>query len=172
MTFSHLINYKYSNTLKNMDPDHLVALVTEVIPNYSCLVFCPTKKNCENVAEMICKSLSKEHLKHKEKEKQEVIKNLKNVSGGNLCRLLKPTIPFGAAYHHSGLTSDERKLLEEAYSTGVLCLFTCTSTLAAGVNLPARRVDRWRRQWHPTPVLLPGKSHGRRSLVGCSPWGR
>ena len=28
-----------------------------------------------------------------------------------------------------------------------------------------------RRQWHATPVLLPGKSHGRRSLVGCSPWG-
>ena len=26
-------------------------------------------------------------------------------------------------------------------------------------------------QWHPTPVLLPGKSHGRRSLEGCSPWG-
>ena len=31
---------------------------------------------------------------------------------------------------------------------------------------------RQRRQWHPTPVLLPGKSHGRGSLVGCSPWGR
>ena len=28
------------------------------------------------------------------------------------------------------------------------------------------------RQWRPTPVLLPGKSHGWRSLVGCSPWGR
>ena len=28
-----------------------------------------------------------------------------------------------------------------------------------------------RRRWHPTPVLLPGKSHGRRSLVGCNPWG-
>ena len=28
-----------------------------------------------------------------------------------------------------------------------------------------------RRRWHPTPVLLPGKSHGWRSLVGCSPWG-
>ena len=27
------------------------------------------------------------------------------------------------------------------------------------------------KQWHPTPVLLPGKSHGQRSLVGCSPWG-
>ena len=32
--------------------------------------------------------------------------------------------------------------------------------------------NKWRRQWHPTPVLLPGKSHGQRSLVGCSPWGR
>ena len=30
----------------------------------------------------------------------------------------------------------------------------------------------WRRKWHPTPVFLPGKSHGQRSLVGCSPWGR
>ena len=29
-----------------------------------------------------------------------------------------------------------------------------------------------RRQWLPTPVLWPGKSHGRRSLVDCSPWGR
>ena len=28
----------------------------------------------------------------------------------------------------------------------------------------------WRRQWHPTPVLLLGESHGQRSLVGCSPW--
>ena len=29
----------------------------------------------------------------------------------------------------------------------------------------------WRRKWHPTSVLLPGESHGHRSLVGCSPWG-
>ena len=30
----------------------------------------------------------------------------------------------------------------------------------------------WRRTWQPTPVFLPGESHGQRSLVGCSPWGR
>ena len=40
------------------------------------------------------------------------------------------------------------------------------------LNLPVTPVSIWRRQWHPTPVLLPGKSHGWRSLVGCSPWGR
>ena len=34
-----------------------------------------------------------------------------------------------------------------------------------------RNEGKWRRQWHPTPVFLPGKSHGWRSLVGCSPWG-
>ena len=34
------------------------------------------------------------------------------------------------------------------------------------------RKKYWRRQWHPTPVLLPWKSHGRRSLVGWRPWGR
>ena len=39
-----------------------------------------------------------------------------------------------------------------------------------GVDRGQKRADR-RRQWHPTPVLLPGKSHGLRSLVGCSPWG-
>ena len=39
------------------------------------------------------------------------------------------------------------------------------------VSLQGTKVRDWRRQWHPTPLLLPGKSHGRRSLVGCSPWG-
>ena len=36
----------------------------------------------------------------------------------------------------------------------------------------APKYSAWRTRWHPTPVLLPGKSHGRRSPVGCSPWGR
>ena len=47
-------------------------------------------------------------------------------------------------------------------------------------NLPANVGDArdwvrkilWRRKWQPTPVFLPGKSHGQRSLVGYSPWGR
>ena len=38
--------------------------------------------------------------------------------------------------------------------------------------LATTRVIIRRRQWHPTPVLLHGKSHGQRSLVGCSPWSR
>ena len=40
------------------------------------------------------------------------------------------------------------------------------------VEIVAPRFDPGRRQWHPTPILLPGKSHGQRSLEGGSPWGR
>ena len=32
--------------------------------------------------------------------------------------------------------------------------------------------DPWRKEWQPTPVFLPGESHGQRRLVGYSPWGR
>uniref|UniRef100_A0AAR2L263 Helicase C-terminal domain-containing protein n=1 Tax=Pygocentrus nattereri TaxID=42514 RepID=A0AAR2L263_PYGNA len=138
--FSRLLDFKYSSGMQKMDPDHIIALVTEVIPQQSCLIFCATKKNCENVAAMICRYLEKNFLVHKQKEKATLLAELKNSGNGSLCPVLQKTVPYGLAYHHSGLTSDERKLVEEAYSSGVLCLLACTSTLAAGVNLPARRV--------------------------------
>ena len=46
----------------------------------------------------------------------------------------------------------------------------CATILVMVKNFIEARIRR--RQWHATPVLLPGKSHGWRSLVGCSPWGR
>ena len=46
-------------------------------------------------------------------------------------------------------------------SNGIIIIFVTSTSI----------INR-RRQWHPTPVLLPGKSHGWRSLVCCSPWGR
>ena len=48
---------------------------------------------------------------------------------------------------------------------------TLKGTLSKGIFYRLSVIYQ-RRQWHPTPVLLPGKSHGRRGLVGCSPWGR
>ena len=49
-----------------------------------------------------------------------------------------------------------------------VCKYTCIHAYIEGVW----HVCMYRRWWHPIPVLLPGKSHGQRSLVGCSPWGR
>ena len=51
--------------------------------------------------------------------------------------------------------------IREAHSSGLI-----------GYIYMVPRLFHRRRQWQPTPVLLPGKSHGRRSLVGCSPWRR
>ena len=78
------------------------------------------------------------------------------------------------------------------YQSTVLCI--CSAIEGVSVQLPkwlsrkesaclCRRCRRpgfgpwvrsvaWRRAWQPTPVFLPGKPHGQRGLVGCSPWGR
>ena len=56
------------------------------------------------------------------------------------------------------------------FSSFPLSLPVCR-TLSFHLDLPWTAHSIRRRQWHPTPVLLPGKSHGRRSLEGCSPWG-
>ena len=58
------------------------------------------------------------------------------------------------------------RVLQGIISSGIIITFEISVTILY-LNLIA-----WRRQWHPTPVLLPGESHGQRSLVGCGPWGR
>ena len=61
---------------------------------------------------------------------------------------------------------DRTMNLHKVYiSSSEVCLTKVSNIFATSCS------HGWRRQWHPTPVLLPGKSHGWRSLVDCSPWG-
>ncbi|XP_071169800.1 helicase POLQ-like isoform X2 [Mytilus edulis] len=143
VSHSRVVTFPYSSDQTKTDPDHLMGLVLEVIPKNSCLVFCPTKKNCENVAMMLCKMFvnkNRELCDIKKAEKKALLKELYSDGEQRICPVLQYTVHFGIAYHHSGLTMDERRLIEDAYSEGTLCLLACTSTLAAGVNLPAKRV--------------------------------
>ena len=63
-------------------------------------------------------------------------------------------------------------LQRTAYSLDKTVSLCPASFCAPRPNLPVTPGVSRRRRWHPTPVLLPGKSHGQRSLVGYSPWGR
>ena len=58
-----------------------------------------------------------------------------------------------------------------AFSRKLLTKGKVTSGPSWSNRCPLGITSVWRRKWQPTPVLLPGKSHGLRSLVGYSPWG-
>ncbi|KAF2360123.1 Helicase C-terminal [Trinorchestia longiramus] len=141
LLFNHRsVDYGYSSSERAMDQDGIAGLVREVIPNHSVLVFCPTRRNCESLAKLLCSLLPYHLTKHNRQQKEALYMALVKEGTGTVCPVLKQVLPYGLAYHHSGLTEGERKLIEEGYLSGTLCLITCTSTLAAGVNLPARRV--------------------------------
>ena len=81
------------------------------------------------------------------------------------------SLPFSSFCSQTG---SSRRLGSPHYKYPESLLYT-TSFLGETYIVPVflvncRSLFR-RRQWHPTPVLLPGKSHGQRSLVGCSSWG-
>ena len=69
-----------------------------------------------------------------------------------------------SAYYMPGTLQDNLCIIQKLANL----LFSPTQ----GFPFSRSSVTTWRRQWQPTPVLLPGKSHGRSSLVGYSPWGR
>ncbi|KAF4694469.1 hypothetical protein FOZ60_008047 [Perkinsus olseni] len=136
------------------DPDRITALVWEVAQE-ACsvgydaasnatgvIVFCATKAWCEKTAVHVASTwpgvpwdLDDTMLRGR----QQALDILRSCPAG-LCPTLEKSIPKGVAYHHSGLTMEERRVIETAFRNGHIHTLCATSTLAAGVNLPARRV--------------------------------
>ncbi|KAF8407042.1 hypothetical protein HHK36_006167 [Tetracentron sinense] len=131
--------------LGGKDPDHIAELCNEVVQEgHSVLLFCSSRKGCESTARHLSKFLKKFPVSiHNDPSEfvdiASAIDALRRCPVG-LDPILEETLPSGVAYHHAGLTVEEREIVETCYRKGLLCVLTATSTLAAGVNLPARRV--------------------------------
>ncbi|XP_057525105.1 helicase and polymerase-containing protein TEBICHI isoform X3 [Amaranthus tricolor] len=134
-----------SANLGGKDPDHVVELCNEVVQDgHSVLIFCSSRKGCESTAKHISMYLKKFSVKIQDESSEftdvfSAIDALRRCPVG-LDPVLEETLPSGVAYHHAGLTVEEREIVETCYRKGLVRVLTATSTLAAGVNLPARRV--------------------------------
>ncbi|PAV62988.1 hypothetical protein WR25_03880 [Diploscapter pachys] len=122
------------------DVDGVCQLLQAVVPKNSAIVFCPNKKNCENLALMLSRVVPKSFTQYRVQEKQKIINNIREEDNENIDNILATCIKSGIAFHHSGLTHDERKQIETGFIDGTICVICATSTLAAGVNLPAKMV--------------------------------
>ncbi|XP_076224101.1 DNA polymerase theta isoform X2 [Nomia melanderi] len=134
-----------------MDSDDILHLCLETISDgHSVLIFCSTKNWCEKLAEQIAAAflkLGREDTPLGITLRQqldpilisETLEQLKRSPAG-LDNVLNHTVSFGVAFHHAGLTMDERDIIEGSFRSGSLRVLVATSTLSSGVNLPARRV--------------------------------
>lgn len=131
--------------------DNVLKICLETIKDgCSILIFCMTKNWCESLAQSVASSFYKLGCENSEAgavlRRQlksdnilEVLEQLKNCPVG-LDQVLKKTISFGVAYHHAGLSFDERDIVEGGFKSGAIRVLVATSTLSSGVNLPARKV--------------------------------
>ncbi|XP_067619568.1 DNA polymerase theta isoform X2 [Eurosta solidaginis] len=133
------------------DPDHVAQLCIEtLLEGCSVIIFCPSKDWCENLANQLANTIQallsnnnnlgkRLRIQIKRESIEEVKKQLRDIPTG-LDAVLDKTITSGCAFHHAGLTSEERDIIEASFKSCALKIIVATSTLSSGVNLPARRV--------------------------------
>ena len=142
----HDITGKPVRELPSLPHEHIVFLCQEVLQSgHNVLVFCSTKAWTEKLCEVIAGSLLNktpaldQTLVLNEEGLNEIAQQLSRLPM-TVDPVLERCVRRGIAYHHAGLTVQEREVVETGFRRGVIRVLIATSTLSAGVNLPARRV--------------------------------
>lgn len=106
------------------------------------LVFAASRRNAEAIAEKCCKVIRKNLSESEIAELAKLSDEIKNTldSPTPQCKKLANCILSGLAFHHAGLVSKQRHLIEQAFRNRLIKIISATPTLAAGVDLPAYRV--------------------------------
>lgn len=118
----------------------LVALAIETATaGYGALVFCSSRQGTQNLANILAEAMPISNDTEIDNRRSELIATMRSLPSG-IDPAFETTLKKGVAFHHAGLTAEERELVAEAYDTGTLRIMVATCSLAAGINLPARRV--------------------------------
>ena len=100
-----------------------------------CLVFVSSRRNAEAFAKRAASAIHCDNP-----ELKELAKKLSSLAETDMDKLLATCVARGSAFHHAGLRREARGLVEEGFRRGLIKCISSTPTLAAGLNLPARRV--------------------------------
>ncbi|MFA9427436.1 ATP-dependent DNA helicase [Natronorubrum sp. A-ect3] len=156
------------------------ALVRDILEEGgSSLVFVNSRRNAEAAARRLGQVSTRELTDDERAELTELAEKIREDSDTETSTDLADCVEQGAAFHHAGLSSTQRTLVEDAFRDRLLKVISATPTLAAGVNTPARRVivRDWRRfdpsagGMAPLDVLEVHQMMGRAGRPGLDPYG-
>lgn len=163
-----------SETALKAGKDEALALVKDTLDqNAQILIFENSRRNAEAMATKLCGDLSIDDPGLKS-----LSESVLATGESETCRRLANCVSRGVAFHHAGLLPEQRRLVEQGFRENQIKVIASTPTLAAGLNLPARRVliKSYRRYEYgsgmvPIPVIEYRQMAGRAGRPGLDPYG-
>lgn len=154
--------------------DEALALVKDTLSqNAQILIFESSRRNAEATASKLSGDVG-----HSEPELSKLEESVLATGESETCRRLAQCVSRGVAFHHAGLLPEQRKLVEAGFRSNRIKIIASTPTLAAGLNLPARRVlIRSYKRYEsgqgmvPIPVIEYRQMAGRAGRPGLDPYG-